>query len=157
MSVRVIQGDLSARDARIGIVAARFNARVVDALVEGAVAALTEHGLAESNLRIVRVPGAFELPSAVRLVIEYDDPDGVIALGAVIRGETPHFEYVSSACTDGLSLINVEQDVPLSFGLLTTDTGEQALARAGGDKGNKGREAALAVLEMIDLGRQLSR
>ena len=157
MSVSVIQAGLSARDARIVIVASRFNARVVDALVEGAVAALTEHELAESNLRIVRVPGAFELPSAVRLVIEYDDPDAVIVLGAVIRGETPHFDYLSSACTDGLSLINVEQDVPLSFGVLTTDTGEQALARAGGDKGNKGREAALAVLEMIDLGRQLSR
>jgi 6,7-dimethyl-8-ribityllumazine synthase len=157
MSVRVIQGKLSVRDARIVIVASRFNAPVVDALVEGAVAALKEQGLAEDNLRIVRVPGAFELPSAVRLVIEYGDPDGVIALGAVIRGETPHFEYVSSACTEGLSLINVEQDVALSFGLLTTDTGEQALARAGGDKGNKGAEAALAVLEMIDLGRQLSR
>ncbi len=157
MSVRVVQGDLSARDARVVIVASRFNARVVDALVEGAVATLTGHGLAQSNLRIVRVPGAFELPSAVRLVIEYDHPDGVIALGAVIRGETPHFDYISSACTEGLSLISVEQDIPLSFGVLTTDTGEQALARAGGDKGNKGEDAALAVLEMIDLTRQLSR
>lgn len=157
MSVHVIQGDLSARDARVVIVASRFNAQVVDALVEGAVLTLRDKGLPESNLRIVRVPGAFELPSAVRLVIEYDDPDAVVALGAVIRGETPHFDYVCSACTQGLSLINVEQDVPLSFGVLTTDTAEQALARAGGAKGNKGEEAALAVLEMIDLGRQLSR
>lgn len=157
MTVRIVEGSAVARDARVVIVASRFNARVVDALVEGAVSALKEKGLPESNLRIVRVPGAFELPSAVRLVIEYDDPDAVVVLGAVIRGETPHFEYVSSACTEGLALISVEQDVPVSFGVLTTDTAEQALARAGGAKGNKGEEAALAALEMIDLTRQLSR
>ncbi len=157
MSIQVIEGNLSARDARVVIVASRFNARVVDALVEGAVSALREKGLPESNLRIVRVPGAVELPAATRWVLQFDDPDAVVVLGAVIRGETPHFEYVSSACVQGLTLLSAEQDVPVSFGVLTTDTAEQALARAGGAKGNKGEEAALAALEMIDLGRRLSR
>ena len=125
--------------------------------MEGAVSALREQGLPESNLCIVRVPGAFELPAAARWILQFDDPDAVVVLGAVIRGETPHFEYISSACVQGLTLLGVEQDVPVSFGVLTTDTAEQALARAGGAKGNKGEEAALAALKMIDLGRLLSR
>lgn len=142
-------------DARMVIVVSRFNERVTDALLEGALHTLGERGVGGENIAVIRVPGAFELSAAARWAIEARQPDAVIALGAVIRGETPHFDHICSACAHGLSQVAADYDVPLSFGVLTADTAEQAVARAGGAKGNKGVEAAEAALEMLALRRQL--
>lgn len=146
-------GEYEVAGARIAIVAARFNARFVDRLVEGAVGALKAHGAPEAT--VVRVPGAFELPLAAKRFAEGDAMDAIIALGAVVRGETPHFDYVSGACAHGVMKVGVETGVPVIFGVLTTDTEAQAEARAGGAEGNKGEEAALAALEMITLFRRI--
>lgn len=157
MDVTITEGVPGVADARVVIVASRFNTRVTHALVDGALQELRNQGVYPANVEVVRVPGAFELAAAVRWVIESRQPDAVLALGAVIRGETPHFDYVSSACFQGLTQVSVDYDVPLGLGVLTTDTGEQALARAGGARGNKGADAALAALEMLSLRRQLAR
>lgn len=141
---------------RFCIVASRFNQPVTDRLVEGARDCFLRHGTASGDVEVVRVPGAFELPLAVRWVIDRGDVDGVAALGCVIRGETPHFEFVSLGATVGIEAIARERGVPVAFGLLTTDDGSQARARAGGGKGNKGEEAALALLEMCELRESLA-
>lgn len=150
-----ITGDADDASGRYAIVASRFNAPVVDALVTGALNALEGHGVARSEVTVVRVPGAFELPQTALRMARSARYDAVIALGAVIRGGTPHFEYVSSACAQGLARASLETEYPLVFGVLTTDDAEQARARAGGGKGNKGEEAALAALEMVSAYRQL--
>jgi 6,7-dimethyl-8-ribityllumazine synthase len=140
---------------RFCMVVSRFNGPVTDRLAEAARACLIQHGATPELIRTVYVPGAWELPLAARWILDGGDADGIIALGCVIRGETPHFEYVSMAATVGLEALGRERGVPLAFGLLTTDTPEQALARAGGAKGNKGTDAAMAVLEMCDLAEEL--
>jgi len=140
---------------RFCVVVSRFNGPVTDSLAEAAHACLVEHGATPESIRTIHVPGAWELALAARWVLDGGEVAGVIALGCVIRGETPHFEYVSMAATVGLEALARESGIPLAFGLLTTDTGEQARARAGGAKGNKGREAALAVLEMCGLAEEL--
>lgn len=149
--------DLSAEGWRIAVVASRFNQALVDRLVEAARRCLREHGVADRNLPVERVPGAFEIPLALRLLADQGSWDGLVALGVVIRGGTPHFDYVCAEASRGIARVSLEARLPIGFGLLTCDTHEQAEARAGGAVGNKGREAALATLEMIDLGHRLGR
>ena len=141
--------------ARIGIVAARFNDAVVSLLLEAALDTLARHGLNRDNVPVVRVPGAFELPIAARWVARREGVDCVVALGAVIRGDTPHFDYVCAEAARGIQAASIDTDVPVVFGVLTCDDQAQADARAGGEHGNKGREAALAALEMVSLRRRL--
>jgi 6,7-dimethyl-8-ribityllumazine synthase len=140
---------------RILVIAARFNELETDQLVQGALECLTEHGVAEGAVSVVRVPGAFEIPGAIGVALRYGDYDGIVALGCVIRGETPHFDYVAGETARGVMALSLRHDVPIGFGVLTTDTREQALARSGGPHGNKGRDAALATLEMVHHYRQL--
>jgi len=152
---RKIEGELVARDMRIGIVAARFNEFVVDSLVRGAVDALVRHGASEKDITIVRVPGAWEMPWAVKQMAASRRYDAVLALGAVIRGATPHFDYVAGECAKGIAQAGLAADVPVAFGVLTTDTIEQALERAGTKAGNKGADAAMSAIEMVSLLRRL--
>ncbi|MGB5103199.1 MAG: 6,7-dimethyl-8-ribityllumazine synthase [Steroidobacteraceae bacterium] len=154
-NVRTINGDLVARDLRFAIVAARFNDLIVDSLIRGAVDVLARHGAAEKQIDLIRVPGAFDLPFVVRRVAASKRYDAVVALGAVIRGATPHFEFVSGQCAAGLARAAEESGVPVAFGVLTTDTIEQAIERAGTKAGNKGADAALAALEIANLLRRL--
>jgi len=153
--ITTTEGDLIARDARFTIVASRFNDFIVESLIKGAVSCLRQHGAADSNLEIIRVPGAYEMPLAVDKVAAARRADGIIALGAVIRGATPHFDYVAGECTRGVAAASREHGVPVGIGVLTTDTIEQAIERAGTKAGNKGEEAALAVIEMVNLLRKL--
>lgn len=148
-------GDLIARNARLVIVAARFNELVVNSLVEGAMDWLERHGLPRKEVDVVKVPGAFEIPFAAKQCLNTGRYDAAICLGAVIRGETAHFEYVSGSCASGLQTLQMESGKPVVFGVLTTDTAEQALDRAGGKSGNKGAEAAMVAIEMLDLLRKL--
>ena len=141
--------------ARVGIVAARFNDGVVSRLLEGALETLSRYGFDREEILVVRVPGAFELPLAVRWMAGRGDCDAVIALGAVIRGDTPHFDYVCAEAARGIRAASVETGIPVIFGVLTCDDPAQADARAGGEHGNKGSEAALAALEMVSLQRRL--
>ncbi len=152
---RTIEGELTARDLRFAIVTARFNEFVVEPLLRGALDALKRHGATEKQIEIVRVPGAFDMPVVVRKLALSRRYEALIALGAVIRGQTPHFDYVAGECASGLARIAVESGVPIGFGVLTTETMEQAVDRAGGKAGNKGADAALAALEMANLLRRL--
>jgi 6,7-dimethyl-8-ribityllumazine synthase len=155
-TTRVIEGNLVVpRGARFAIVASRFNHFVVDRLVEGAVDALARHGAQPQAITIVRVPGAWELPLVARRLAASDKIDAVIALGAVIRGATPHFEYVAGEATKGLAAAAGASDTPITFGVLTTDTIEQAIERAGTKAGNKGWDAAVGAIEMVALLRAL--
>lgn len=140
---------------RLCLVVSRFNEPVTRRLEDGARRCLEAAGVQPADIDVLHVPGAWELPQGVRMALENGDYDGVVALGCVIRGETPHFEYVSLGATVGLGALARESAVPVGFGLLTTDDPDQAMARAGGDKGDKGEEAALAVLEMCDLVSKL--
>lgn len=153
--MNVVEGPLLAKDLRIGIVASRFNGFIVDALVSGAVDALVRHGVRERDITLVRVPGAWEIPMAVKRMAARRRFDAVIALGAVIRGATPHFEYVAGECVKGIAQASLGEDVPVAFGVLTTDTIEQAIERAGTKAGNKGADAAMSAIEMVNLLRQL--
>ena len=153
--ITTIEGDLNARDLRVSIVAARFNEFIVESLIKGAVHCLTQHGANESAIELIRVPGAYEMPLAVDKVAASRRADGIIALGAVIRGSTPHFDYVSGECMRGVAASAREHGIPIGMGVLTTDTIEQAIERAGTKAGNKGEEAALAMLEMVNLIRKL--
>jgi len=154
-NIRTLNGDLVARDLRFAIVAARFNDMIVDSLIRGAVDALLRHGAGEKQIEIVRVPGAFDLPFVVKRVAASKRYDAVVALGAVIRGATPHFEQVAGQCAAGLARAADETGVPVAFGVLTTDTIEQAIERAGTKSGNKGADAALCALELANLLRRL--
>lgn len=155
MSIKIIEGDLVLNTARVGLVVARFNSFIVDRLLEGAIDTLTRHGIPASELVVVKVPGAYELPLAAQKLAASRRVDGIIALGAVIRGSTPHFDYVAGECVKGLSQVGLQHDLPVSFGVLTTDTIEQAVERAGTKAGNKGGEAAAGLIEMISLLRKL--
>ena len=150
-NVTVVEGNFQATDAKFSIVVARFNSFVVESLLSGAIDALVRQGVAESNIEVIRVPGAFELPLAVKQVAQKRKPDAIIALGAVIRGGTPHFDYVAGECTKGVASVMLDTDIPVSFGVLTTDTIEQAIERSGTKAGNKGHEAAITALEMVSL------
>ena len=154
-NIRTINGDLIARDLRFAIVAARFNDMIVDSLIRGAVDALTRHGAAEKQIEIIRVPGAFDLPLVVQKLAASKRCDAIVALGAVIRGATPHFEHVAGQCAAGLARASLDTGIPVAFGVLTTDTIEQAIERAGTKAGNKGADAALTALELANLLRRL--
>jgi len=154
---RIIEGDSRVGDLRIALVASRFNAPVVERLVAGAVEALAELGADPASLELVRVPGAFDLPPVVRRLAESRRCDAIVALGAVIRGDTPHFDYVAGECAAGLARIASETGVPVAFGVLTTDTEEQALERAGGSEGNRGADAARVAVELANLMRRLAK
>jgi 6,7-dimethyl-8-ribityllumazine synthase len=145
------EGKLEARGFRFAIVIGRFNSFVTDRLLEGALDALKRHGAEEGRIEIFRVPGAFEIPLAAKLVLKRKDVDGVICLGAVIKGGTPHFHYVASEVTKGVAQVSLESEKPVGFGILTTESVEQAVERAGTKAGNKGYDAALAVIEMVNL------
>ena len=153
--MRTIEGDLDARDLRVTIVAARFNDFIVESLIRGAMHCLSRHGAAESDIELVRVPGAYEMPLAVDRIAASRRADGIVAIGAVIRGSTPHFDYVSGECMRGVAAAARQHGVPVGMGVLTTDTIEQAIERAGTKAGNKGEEAALAMIEMVNLLRKL--
>ena len=150
-----IEGTLSAAGLRFAIVASRFNGLVVESLVAGAVDAITRTGGDADAITIVRCPGAWELPQVVRRVAERGGVDGIIALGAVIRGATPHFDYVAGEAARGIAGAAAASSIPISFGVLTTDTIEQALERAGTKAGNKGFDAAMTAIEMATLFKQL--
>jgi 6,7-dimethyl-8-ribityllumazine synthase len=152
---KIIEGELLARDLRFAFIAARFNDFIVEPLIRGALDALKRHGATEKQIEIVRVPGAFDIPIAARKLALSRRYDALIALGAVVRGETPHFDYVAGECASGLARIALETGIPVAFGVLTTDTMEQAVDRAGGKSGNKGADAALAAVEMANLLRRL--
>jgi 6,7-dimethyl-8-ribityllumazine synthase len=152
---KIIEGELQVRDLRFAVVITRFNDFVVEPLLRGALDALRRHGASDKQIEIVRVPGAFDLPIVARKLALSRRYEALIALGAVIRGQTPHFDYVAGECASGLARIALESGVPIAFGVLTTDTMEQAVDRAGGKAGNKGADAALAALEMANLLRRL--
>lgn len=155
-NVKTYQGNfIVPADARFVIVAGRFNSFIVDHLIKGAIEILMQHGMIEEQIELVKVPGAFEIPLAVKTVAATKKYEAVIALGAVIRGSTPHFDYVAGECVKGLSSVSLNEEVPVAFGVLTVDTIEQAIERAGTKAGNKGAEAALSALEMATLLRQL--
>jgi len=152
--IKTTQGDLVVRDARYAIVASRFNDFIVDSLLKGSLHCLRQHGAADGDIEIVRVPGAFEMSVAVGRIAASRRADGIIALGCVIRGGTPHFDYVAGECVRGVSAVAREHGIPVGFGILTVDTIEQAIERAGTKAGNKGEEATLAVIEMVNLLRR---
>ena len=154
-NIRTVNGDLVARDLRFAIVASRFNEMIVESLVRGAVDVLLRHGATEKQVELIRVPGAFDLPFVVKRVAASKRYDAIVALGAVIRGATPHFEHVAGQCAAGLARASEETGVPVAFGVLTTDTIEQAIERAGTKAGNKGADAALCALELANLLRRL--
>ena len=152
---KIIEGHLEAKDLRFGLLVSRFNSFVSDRLVEGAVDALVRHGANKEDITIVRVPGAFEIPPAAKQMAASGRFDAVVCLGAVIRGATPHFDYVSAEVSKGVASISMESSIPVTFGVLTTDTIEQAIERAGSKAGNKGFDAAVAAVEMANLYRAL--
>ena len=154
-TIKTIEGNYNNGAASYGIAVARFNSFIVDSLLAGALESLAKHGVMDKDITIVKVPGAYELPLAVQKMGEGDRFDAIIALGAVIRGGTPHFEYVAGECVKGLSQASLGSGKPVGFGVLTVDSIEQAIERAGTKAGNKGAEAASSVLEMLSLMRQL--
>jgi len=154
--IREIEGELTARGLRVGIVAARFNDFIVDRLLAAAVATLLEHGAEAKDLLTVRVPGAFEIPVTVKRLAGSKRFDAIIALGCVIRGATPHFDYVAGEASRGLAQLSLEHELALGFGVLTCDTLEQAIERAGSKSGNKGADAALTAIRMASVLRQLA-
>ena len=154
-NIATVEGKLDAKGLKVAIVAARFNDFIVDRLIAGATDYLIRHGIEEADLTIVRCPGAFELPIVCRRVSKNIDFDGAVALGAVIRGATPHFNYVCAEATKGLAQVMLETGTPIGYGLLTCDNIEQAIERAGSKAGNKGAEAAQAMLETIRVLEQL--
>ena len=154
--MKVIEGNLQVENAKVAIVVSRFNSFIVDSLVSGAIDTLKRFGgMSEDDITLVRVPGAVELPVATQKVAAKGEFDAIITLGAVIRGGTPHFEFVACECNKGLAQVAMQYSIPVAFGVLTTDTIEQAIERAGTKAGNKGGEAALSALEMINVMRQL--
>lgn len=153
---KAIEGEMRADGLHFIILATRFNGFIVEHLIEGALDTLRRHGASNSNIELIRIPGAFELPLVAKTVAKRDPCDALIALGCVIRGATPHFEYVAGECAKGLSKVALEFDIPVAFGVLTTDTIEQAIERAGTKAGNKGVDAALSAIEMASLMRKLS-
>ncbi len=153
--MRVFEGKLLAQDLRFGIVVSRFNDFICDRLLGGALDALRRNGADENNIDVFKVPGAFEIPLTAKKIATLQRYDAVICLGAVIRGATPHFDYVANEVSKGIAGVSLETGTPIAFGVLTTDTLEQAIERAGSKAGNKGWDAAIAAIEMVNLLQQL--
>lgn len=155
-TIKTIEGDMLVRGARFGILASRFNDFIVNALVNGATHALKQHGASDKDIEIVWVPGAHEIPLAAQKMAASGRYDAIIALGAVIRGATPHFDFVAGECSKGLGNVGMQSGLPVAFGVLTVDSIEQAIERAGTKAGNKGGEAALSAIEMVNLLREFA-
>jgi 6,7-dimethyl-8-ribityllumazine synthase len=155
-NIKTIEGDFSATTANFALVVSRFNSFIVDSLQGGAIDALQRHGVPESAITVVKVPGAYELPLVAKRLAESGKYDAIIALGAVIRGGTPHFDYVAGECAKGIGQVGLNSNLPVVFGVLTTDTIEQAIERAGTKAGNKGADAAMTALELVSLLRKLA-
>lgn len=153
--MKVVEGKLVASDIKIGIVAARFNEFIVSKLIGGAVDGLVRHDVSEDNITLAWVPGAFEIPLAAKKMAESGNYDAVICLGTVIRGATSHYDYVCAEVSKGIATVSLNANVPVMFGILTTDTIEQAIERAGTKAGNKGYDCALGAIEMINLLKQM--
>lgn len=149
--IKTIEGDFTGTRGKFALVVGRWNSFVVEHLLEGAIDALRRHGVKDAQLTIVRAPGAFEIPLVCQRVAKQGGFDAIIALGAVIRGGTPHFEYVAGECTKGIAQVSLEHGIPITFGVLTVDSIEQAVERSGTKAGNKGAEAAMSALEMVSL------
>jgi len=152
---KVIEGKIIAKGMKFAVAASRFNDFISSRLIDGAVDALTRAGADEKDIQLFKVPGAFELPITAKKLAKSGRYDAVICVGAVIRGATPHFEYVSAEVSKGIASVGLETEIPISFGVLTTDTIEQAIERAGTKAGNKGWDAAMAAIEMVDLFRKI--
>ena len=152
---KIIEGDLTAAGLRLAIVNSRFNSFITDRLLEGALDAVKRHGGDTDSLNVYRTPGAFEIPAVVRRVAMSGAFDAVICLGAVIRGNTPHFDFIAGEVTKGIAQVQLESDVPIAYGVITPDTIEQAIERAGTKAGNKGFEAAVSAIEMANLFKQI--
>jgi 6,7-dimethyl-8-ribityllumazine synthase len=152
---RVLEGQLSAEGFKFGIIVSRFNDFISSRLVEGAMDALLRHGATEEQVSVIRVPGAFEIPLTAKKLAESGRYDAVICLGAVIRGSTPHFDYVAAEVSKGIAIVSLESRIPVTFGVLTTDNLEQAIERAGSKSGNKGYDGAMAAIEMVNLFKEL--
>jgi len=150
-----IEGALKGEGFRVGIIASRFNSFIVERLIEGAIDSLVRHGVKSEDIEIIMSPGAFEIPAVLNRVVEKNKYDGIICLGAVIRGDTPHFDYVAAEVSKGIATVSLKSKTPITFGVLTTDNIEQAIERAGTKAGNKGFEAGLALLEMMNLYRAI--
>ncbi|MFT6733981.1 MAG: 6,7-dimethyl-8-ribityllumazine synthase [Polaribacter sp.] len=149
--MKIVEGKLTTPKGKFAILVARFNSYIVESLLEGAIDTLKRHGVSDENIEVIRVPGAFEMPIAAQRIAKQNNYNSIIALGAVIRGGTPHFEYVAGECVKGLAQVSLNADIPVSFGVLTVDSIEQAIERAGTKAGNKGAEAAISALEMVNL------
>lgn len=154
--LKVIEGKLTTPNGKFAILVARFNSYIVESLLDGAIDTLKRHGVTEDNIEVIRVPGAFEMPIAAQRIAKQNSYSAIIALGAVIRGGTPHFDYVAGECVKGLSQVSLNADIPVSFGVLTVDSIEQAIERAGTKAGNKGAEAAITALEMVNLFNEMA-
>ena len=152
---KVIEGKIIAKGMKFAVAASRFNDFISSRLIDGAVDALTRAGADEKDIQLFKVPGAFELPIIAKKLAKSGRYDAIICVGAVIRGATPHFEYVSAEVSKGIASVGLETEIPVSFGVLTTDTIEQAIERAGTKAGNKGWDAAMAAIEMVDLFRKI--
>ena len=155
--MQTIEGNMVASGGKYALLVARFNSFVVESLVEGALDALKRHGVKVTDIDLIRVPGAYEMPIAAQRIAVTEKYDAIVALGAVIRGGTPHFDYVAGECVKGLSQVSLNQNLPIAFGVLTVDSIEQAIERAGTKAGNKGAEAALSALEMVNLFNQIGQ
>ncbi len=151
--MRNIEGNLDAKNIKFAVVVGRFNSLISEKLLEGAVDCIVRHGGSEDNITVVRVPGSFEIPLTAKKLAKSGKYDAVICLGAVIRGSTPHFDYVANEVSKGIALVSLETEIPVAFGVLTTDTIEQAVERAGTKMGNKGFDAALSAIEMVNVLR----
>jgi len=154
-NIKTIEGNFDAKGQRYGLLVARFNAFIVESLVQGAIDTLKRHGVSEQDIQIMRVPGAFEMPLAAQRWAASGKFDAMIALGAVIRGGTPHFDFVAGECSKGLAQVSLSQNIPIGFGVLTVDSIDQAIERAGTKAGNKGAEAAMSAIEMVNVLRQV--
>ncbi len=155
MGITNIEGQINAEGMRIGITLARFNSFITDRLLEGAVDCIVRHGGSEDNIIVAHVPGSWEIPLVTQKMARSGNYDGIIALGAVIRGATPHFDFIAAEVSKGLAHIGLDTGLPITFGVITTDTIEQAIERAGTKAGNKGWDAAIGLLEMINVMRQI--
>ena len=155
--MNMIEGNLTAEGMKIGLVVGRFNSFIVDSLVKGAIDTIVRHGGSVDNIEQVMVPGAFEIPVVAQKMAKTGKYDAIVAIGAVIRGGTPHFEYLAGECVKGIGQVALNTGVPISFGVLTVDTIEQAIERAGTKAGNKGEECTLAVIETVNVLRQFKK
>jgi len=154
---KIVEGGLSAKGLKFGVVLSRFNEFIGNQLLEGAVDALLRSGASDSDIEIVKVPGSFEIPATVQVMMQKGQYDAIVCLGAIIRGATPHFDYIASEAAKGIARISMDSGLPVAFGIITADTLEQAIERAGTKSGNKGRDAALNAIEMANLFKELKK